>query len=175
MTIPLVIQGLIQAEDGKTFELDSPKGSEWLESIGSFRFEPSGDNKPYTVRRESGIYWYGCRKIAGKVRKKYIGKSSDVSTVRLEEIAEALETPSMPRVAETFAEIADSGFVRPQNSQLRKDIAALYAMNARLAKIAEPDGYTPVKVTKAAAKVQAPLMATIKALEQMDNIVSDDS
>jgi hypothetical protein len=57
MTIPSVIQGLIKTEDGKVFELDSSKGSAWLESIGSFRFEPSSDSKPYTVRKESGIYW----------------------------------------------------------------------------------------------------------------------
>ncbi|MEG4499220.1 hypothetical protein Q7V75_18730, partial [Microcoleus sp. F10B5] len=98
MTIPSVVQGLIETEDGKVFELDSPKGSAWLESIGSFRFEPSGDSKPYTVRKESGIYWYGCRKVAGKVRKKYIGKSSEVSIAKLEEIAEALETPPVPRL-----------------------------------------------------------------------------
>ncbi|MEG4350814.1 hypothetical protein QUA74_13810 [Microcoleus sp. LAD1_D3] len=106
MTIPSVVQGLIETEDGKVFELDSPKGSTWLESIGSFRFEPSGDSKPYTVRKESGIYWYGCRKVAGKVRKKYIGKSSEVSIAKLEEIAEALETPPVPRV-DKVAEVAE--------------------------------------------------------------------
>ncbi|MEG4397218.1 hypothetical protein, partial [Microcoleus sp. BROC3] len=79
---------------------DSPKGAAWLESIGSFRYEPTGDGKAYTVRKEgkSGEYWYGCRKVAGKVRKKYIGKSSEVSIAKLEEIAEALEVPTEPRV-----------------------------------------------------------------------------
>jgi hypothetical protein len=89
---------MIKTEDGKVFELDSPKGSAWLEMIGSFRFEPSDGSKPYTVRKESGIYWYGCRKVAGKVRKKYIGKSSEVTVARLEEIAEALEIPPVPRI-----------------------------------------------------------------------------
>jgi len=104
MTIPLVIQGLVETEDGKVFELETPKGSAWLESIGSFRFEPSDDSKPYTVRKEAGIYWYGCRKIAGKVRKKYIGKSLEVTVAKLEEIAEALEIPSVPR-ANKVAEV----------------------------------------------------------------------
>jgi hypothetical protein len=113
MTIPSVMQGLIETEDGKVFELDSPKGSAWLESRGSFRFEPSSDSKPYTVRKESGIYWYGCRKVAGKVRKKYIGKSSEVTVAKLEKIAEALEIPPVPRankvaeVAEKVAEVAE--------------------------------------------------------------------
>ena len=109
MAIPSLVQGMIKTEDGKVFELDSPKGSAWLELIGSFRFEPSGDKKPYTVRKESGVYWYGCRKVAGKVRKKYIGKSSEVSIARLEEIAEALDIPSAPRLKKVakVAEVAE--------------------------------------------------------------------
>jgi chromosome segregation ATPase len=98
MAIPSVVQGLIEAEDGKVFELDSPKGAAWVEAIGSFRFEPAGDSKAYTVRREPSGYWYGCRKVAGKVRKKYIGKSSEVSIAKLEEIAAALEVPPVQRV-----------------------------------------------------------------------------
>jgi chromosome segregation ATPase len=105
MAIPSVIQGLIETEDGKVFELDSPKGAAWLESIGSFRFEPSSDSKPCTVRKEASGYWYGCRKVAGKVRKKYIGKSSEVSLVKLEEIAAALEVPPVARVNKV-AEVA---------------------------------------------------------------------
>jgi hypothetical protein len=118
MAIPLLVQGMIKTEDGKVFKLDSPKGSAWLELIGSFRFEPSGDKKPYTVRKESGIYWYGCRKVAGKVRKKYIGKSSSLNVAKLEEIAEALEVSSVAqankvaegvaeKVAEKVAEVAE--------------------------------------------------------------------
>ena len=106
MTIPSVIQGLIKTEDGNVFELDSSKGSAWLEAIGSFRFKPSNDSKPYTVRKESGIYWYGCRKVAGKVRKKYIGKSLEVTVAKLEKIAEALEMPPVPR-ANKVAEVAE--------------------------------------------------------------------
>jgi predicted nucleic acid-binding Zn-ribbon protein len=97
---------MIKTEDGKVFELDSPKGSVWLESISSFRFEPSGDSKPYTVRKEASAYWYGCRKVAGKVRKKYIGKSSSLNVAKLEEIAEALEISPVPR-ANKVAEVAE--------------------------------------------------------------------
>jgi hypothetical protein len=106
MAIPSLVQGMIKTEDGKVFELDSPKGSLWLESIKSFRFEPSGDSKAYTVRKEASAYWYGCRKVAGKVRKKYIGKSSRLNVATLEEIAEALEIPSVPR-AHKVAEVAE--------------------------------------------------------------------
>ena len=110
MAIPSVVQGTIETEDGKVIELDSPKGSTWLESIGSFRFEPSGANKPYTVRKESGKggdYWYGYRKVAGKLHKKYIGKSSELSTPKLEEIAEALNTSPLPRVTGKVTEVTE--------------------------------------------------------------------
>ena len=107
MAIPSVTQGLIEVEDGKVFELDSPKGLTWLESITSFRFEPTGVNKPYTVRKESGKggdYWYGYRKVAGRLHKKYIGKNSELNTAKLEEIAEALNTPPQPRVTDKVTE-----------------------------------------------------------------------
>jgi chromosome segregation ATPase len=105
MTIPSVVQGTIETEDGKVFELDSPKGAAWVETMGSFRFEPAGDAKACTIRREPSGYWYGCRKVAGKVRKKYIGKSSEVSIAKLEEIAEALEVSPVPQVKQV-AEVA---------------------------------------------------------------------
>jgi chromosome segregation ATPase len=105
MAIPSVIQGTVEV-DGKVFELDSPKGAAWVETISSFRFEPSGNGKPCTVRREPSGYWYGCRKVAGNVRKKYIGKTSEVSTTKLEEIAEALEVPPAVR-ASKVAEVVE--------------------------------------------------------------------
>ena len=103
MRIASVVQGLIETEGGKVFELDSPKGSAWVESVTSFRYVPTGANKPYTVRQETkkgGDYWYGYRKVAGKLHKKYMGKSSELSTAKLEEIAEALNTPQQPRVTQ---------------------------------------------------------------------------
>jgi chromosome segregation ATPase len=134
MTIPSVMQGLIETEDGKVFDLDSPKGCAWLESRGSFRFEPSGDNKPYTVRKESGIYWYGCRKVAGKVRKKYIGKSSEVTLAKLEEIAEALEIPPVPR-ANKVAKVAE---VAEEVTEVAQDrLTALELQVANLQKAVE--------------------------------------
>jgi len=112
MAIPSVMQGLIEVDGGKVFELDSPRGATWLESIGSFRYEPSGDSKAYTVRKEPSGYWYGCKKIAGTVRKKYIGKTSEISTAKLDKIAAALEDAPPPvsrvkKVAQKVAQVAE--------------------------------------------------------------------
>jgi len=109
MAIPSVIQGTVEVA-GKVFEVDSPRGLTWLESVTSFRFVPAGASKPYTVRKESGKggdYWYGYRKVAGKLHKKYIGKSSDLSTAKLEEIAETLNIPPQSRVTYKVTEVTE--------------------------------------------------------------------
>jgi len=136
MTIPSVMQGLIETEDGKVFELDSPKGSAWVETIGSFRFEPSDNGKPCTIRREPSGYWYGCRKVAGKVRKKYIGKSSELSISKLEEIAAALEVPPVARVnkvAEVAQEVTQVAEVAQDRLQDRLTALELEVANLRKA------------------------------------------
>ena len=140
MAIPSVIQGTVEVE-GKVFELDSPKGAAWLETIGSFRFESSSGRKACTVRREPSGYWYGCRKIAGKVRKKYIGKTSEVSTAKLEEIAEALEVPPVARISkvvEVAQEVAQSVQVTERVAQVAQDrLTALELEVASLRKALE--------------------------------------
>jgi chromosome segregation ATPase len=143
MAIPSVIQGLIEVDEGKVFELDSPRGAAWLESIGSFRYEPSGDSKAYTVRKEPSGYWYGCRKIAGTVRKKYIGKTSEITTAKLDEIAVALEDAPPPvsrvkKVAEVAQEVAQVAEVAERVTQVAQDrLTALELEVANLRKALE--------------------------------------
>jgi chromosome segregation ATPase len=118
MTIPSVIQGLVETEGGKVFELDSPKGAKWLESVNSFRYEPTGGNKPYTVRQETkkgGDYWYAYRKVKGLLHKRYIGATSSLSVPKLEEIAEALNTPQQSRVTEI---VTDTVTYKPADDEL---------------------------------------------------------
>jgi len=149
MAIASVVQGLIETEDGRVFELDSCKGSAWLESIGSFRYEPTGANKPYTVRQETkkgGDYWYGYRKVAGKLHKKYIGKSSELSTAKLEEIAEALNTPQQSRVTQVTDTVTQ---VTEANNQQLTD--------------AVTDSHTAERVTALELQMQA-LRESLEAL-----------
>lgn len=111
MAVPTVIQGTVETEDGKVLEFDSFKTSVWLETLTSFRFEPTGLSKPYTIRKESrpgGDYWYGYRKVAGKLHKKYIGKTPELNTRKLEEIAEALNIPPQPRVTHKVTHQVDT-------------------------------------------------------------------
>jgi len=194
MVIPSLVQGMIKTEDGKAFKLDSPKGLAWLESIGSFRFEPSGDKKPYTVRKESGIYWYGCRKVAGKVRKKYIGKSSSLNVAKLEEIAEALEVPPVvqtnkvaervtegvaekvtegvvERVAETVAEVAEDRLtvLELQVTNLQKAVEAL--QKALLGNLESGDSLELPKVDNEVAEQLQNELGNLKA--ENENLRAD--
>ena len=139
MAIPSVVQGTIEVDEGKVFELDSPRGAAWLESIGSFRYEPICDSKAYTVRKEPSGYWYGCRKIAGTVRKKYIGKSSELTPAKLDQIAVALEDspPPVPRVNKV-AEVAQSVQVTEKVAEVAQDrLTALELEVASLRKALE--------------------------------------
>ncbi|MEG5067547.1 hypothetical protein QUB33_28650 [Microcoleus sp. B3-A4] len=114
MTIPSVVNCHIQSED-KRFDglsLNDNKGQKWLETVKSFRYEPvvGSENKPYTVRKEStksGDYWYGYRKTKGRLHKKYIGKTSEISTPLLDEIAEDLNIPPQPRVTNKVTEVIE--------------------------------------------------------------------
>ena len=110
MAIPSVVQGSIETVNGKVFELDSTEGSKWLDSTNSFRFVPKSENRPYTVRRESGkggSYWYGYRRMAGKLHKRYICSEFELTTARLEEIAETLNAPPQPKVTDKVTGVTE--------------------------------------------------------------------
>lgn len=91
----------LEIQDGKMLALGNPKSLEWLEAPEnrSFRFlcgcagEQSFTARKETSKRGQGDYWYGYRKIQGKLHKRYIGKSEDITRLRLQEVAIALETP----------------------------------------------------------------------------------
>ena len=89
MTIPSVIQGLVETEDGKVFELETPRGSAWMESIGSFRFEPSGDSKPTQFARNRASTGTVAERLRGRFVKNILAspwKSPWLSLRRLQKL-----------------------------------------------------------------------------------------
>jgi uncharacterized small protein (DUF1192 family) len=96
---------LLELPDDKTISLNSRKFTQWLSNPKnrSFRFIAGlGSSLAFTARKETskkgeGDYWYGYRKIEGKLHKRYIGKSEDVTLERLKEVAAMLDTPPEPR------------------------------------------------------------------------------
>jgi LuxR family maltose regulon positive regulatory protein len=64
-----------------------------LESIASFSFRSRDGNKctfrKQTVQRGS-VYWYAYRRLHGHLVKRYVGKTTDLSLARLEEVTRNL-------------------------------------------------------------------------------------
>ena len=64
----------------------------WLDSIPSFTFQ--GQQGQLTVRKElrqrGDRYWYAYRRVGVKMVKKYLGRTTDLTLTRLEQVAVAL-------------------------------------------------------------------------------------
>ena len=111
-SIPAVVQKTVELDDGCVIEFESPKGSKWLESVVSFRYESTRGLASFTARKQvvRGIgYWYGSRKIAGKLHKKYISKVEDMTIAKLEQVAEWLNNPPVAdKIPEAVVEVVEA-------------------------------------------------------------------
>lgn len=95
----------LETKEGSMIEVGSSKFFSWLDNPDnrSFRFiAGNACDQSFTARKETsktGLadYWYGYRKVDGKLHKRYIGKSEDVTLERLKEVVFALNTPPEPR------------------------------------------------------------------------------
>lgn len=68
--------------------------NDWLEQTTSFSFH-SRQGMHYTVRKQKAqrgsSYWYAYRRLHGRVTKRYLGSTANLTFARLEEIAHLLE------------------------------------------------------------------------------------
>lgn len=95
-----VTAGIMELPSGKCFEVGSQDWWSWLYSseAESFRFECDFGVKGYRARKEeikarSGSFWYAYKRIDGKLRKRYLGKSEELTLGRLESVAYDLAKP----------------------------------------------------------------------------------
>ncbi len=68
--------------------LESPQWHNWLAQHKQFKFK--GDEGHFSARRETrhgGNYWYAYRRRSGKLHKVYLGKSEEITQLRLEQVA----------------------------------------------------------------------------------------
>jgi hypothetical protein len=96
-----VTAGIMELPDGHCFEVGTAEWWEWVSSdkAESFRFECDHGVKGYRARKESiksrsGSFWYAYKRIEGKLRKRYLGKSDELTLERLESIAYDLAKPT---------------------------------------------------------------------------------
>lgn len=100
----------------------------WLAAAKSFRYCPkSTQTAPFTARKEKGGYWYGYRKIAGKLLKQYIGKTEDLTIAHLDDISGLLGSHAISKVTQKSVTYNDEGFEKLQHevATLRTEVDSL--------------------------------------------------
>ncbi len=90
---PTVISGILYTNDVNTtgISLSEFAWSAWLEDALTFYFQTPDGSGSFTARKErqrNDYYWYGYKRIAGKLHKRYIGAREDVTAERLAELAQ---------------------------------------------------------------------------------------
>ena len=89
-SMPKVESGYLYSDE-QSFALGSESWREWLVSALAFYF--ASPNGTFTARKElrsGGWYWYAYRRYRGRLAKLYLGKSEDLNTERLVEVARKL-------------------------------------------------------------------------------------
>src|SRR5688572_8299199 len=93
---PQIKDGVLTYRNGTqehTTAVEGPVWWQWLDAADTttFRFEhPAGSFTARRERKHDGWYWYAYRKRDGALQKAYLGKSPDLTLVRLQEIAAGL-------------------------------------------------------------------------------------
>ena len=154
-----VQHGILETRNLERIPVGSEEWFEWLEKNKAFRFEYDGQS--FSARKESPIkktasdsgygepeydeekaYWQAYRKVDGKTRKRYIGKSGTLTQERLMEISKTLDEPAAPkpakelpiRLSDTEATQLESKAFRAQTNydEAQKTIDRLEGENAEL-------------------------------------------
>jgi LuxR family maltose regulon positive regulatory protein len=125
-------QGYVITRDGLSLAPEtttSPQFWEaWLNTITSFAFEGRSGGH-CTIRKErlqrGDAYWYAYRSIQGRTKKRYLGKTSDLTLERLEEISALFTAQEC-----TEQEYAQS--VQPQMQEEQKALNMMPLLETKL-------------------------------------------
>lgn len=141
--IPAVSQGKIKLESGEVMEFESSEARAWLVGLDidletgkekgrSFRYESMRGHASFTARNQHirGIaYFYGSKKVAGKVHKIYIGKLEDLTIERMETIAENIIEPKPKAVDKKPRAVVD------EIKAVEQDPDRIVALEAQIAEM----------------------------------------
>lgn len=131
-----VVENGVLTDKGYLVSPDNPEWLEWADSRKSFRYEPSEVDKGFTVRKEKTGYWIGYRKISGKLHKKHIGKTEDITLELLEQAAKELDKPRQPKqkaatTSSNYVTEEEVTELREELQALREEVQALVKLKAR--------------------------------------------
>jgi LuxR family maltose regulon positive regulatory protein len=137
--IPQVTDGalhVLEPSGGPEITVGSPSWVAWLTDPATRSFSFRSPRGRYTARKErrsrGGEYWVAYRKQGGKLHKKYLGRTGDLTLVRLEDVAAAMAGPdgevmaNSPSdaisgdVGSTRAEAAATGGLTTADNQLQE-------------------------------------------------------
>jgi hypothetical protein len=133
-----VLGGIFESSSGTCFPVGESCWWEWLESeeARTFRFEC--DDGSYTARKETmqgkAQFWYGYKRIGGKLHKSYLGKSGDLTLERLESVARSLGQPKLPKLPKAVGNSKSGDQVESKLPKVvgNPELLALEADNKRL-------------------------------------------
>ena len=154
-----VIHGFLRTECGDVIKVGTKCWFAWLNDNQSFRYE-SNVHAPYTVRKEKNGYWKAYKKVGGKVRSRGIGKTSDITVKRLEEIGMTLYIPFQPR----HPKVTNKVVATIDNGMTAKRLAEL-GIELNTDDDEQPDFIASIADTIADARITA-LEAQISELER---------
>ena len=91
-----------ETSPGNPIQLDTPKWFNWLADGENNSFRFNADDNSYRARKEYNKlqdthYWYAVKKVSGRLHKKFIGKSEQVTHDRLCEVAKTITVPPKPK------------------------------------------------------------------------------
>jgi len=102
-----VIEQAASTITASNLDFQSHVWQQWLEQVSSFAFQ-SKHGHHFTARKEvrarGDVYWIAYRKVSGKLTHKYLGRTTDVTLSRLEQVAATL---AGQEIQATISELTD--------------------------------------------------------------------
>lgn len=84
---------LLLDDPPQPIQLDSPAWWAWLETATAFSYLPPRSLYALTLRKEKRRhrwYWYAYLKVDSKLHNAYVGRSTDLTTARLQQVMHTL-------------------------------------------------------------------------------------
>jgi len=135
--IATVVKGMLSTDIGQVIEVGSKQWLNWLMENLSFHYESQSSDIGFTTRREKSGYWYAYKKVSGKLHKRYLGISEDLTIERLEEVAAHITQPSQPKISKVTYKLhetatdEDIAQLWQAIRELRSEVVALGKSKAR--------------------------------------------
>lgn len=105
---------------------EHPLTSAWLEQYDSFAFHSRAGHH-MTVRKQKGqrgsSYWYGYRRLHGRLSKRYLGKTEELTPARLEEVALLHQAPAADALARQFSPESAGEDMAPEGAQEEAELS----------------------------------------------------